>query len=257
MALVARAANSKVAEAGRDPAKLGALCRDPLMSVCNEALAVVATLDGDVPADVVKTVSTCMKVPIIRQNAINALGKMGKAGAAHVMELAEYIEDSDVKTRLAVAHTLGCMKDSVPKAVVDRLASMLDHQSDRFRATAALMVGEVGATQYEGTLKKMLRENVADRQDALSPCCAAATALGKMGKAAELVPFLAAKGPMMRATVCETLASLGTSQASAIAERLKDPEAVVRAAALKALGRIKEDGGSLDAAVIKAMGDAA
>jgi len=254
---VARAASSRVAEAGRDPAKLGALCRDPLMSVCNEALAVMATLDGDVPADVVKTVSTCMNVPIIRRNAIDALGKMGKAGAAHVMELAEFIEDSDVETRMAVARTLGCMKDAVPETVVDRLGNLLDHQSDRFRVTAALMVGEIGATKYETILRKMLRENIVDREDALSPCCAAAVAFGKMGKAAELVPFLEAKGPMMRATVCETLASLGTSQASAIAERLKDPEAVVRAAALKALRRIEKDGGNLDSSIAKAMGNAA
>jgi len=240
-------------------AKLSPLLTDSHMLVRNAAMGALAAVGAKAGPEA-KTVAANLRAPLLRVDAIRALGKLGKEGASHAEEIAVYLEDSDASVRLSVAEALRNMGDAVPDSVVEKAADLLDHQQDRFRATAALAVGSLGAARagkYTAKLAKMLRENALTfSSPLLAPNCAAAIALGRLGAEGELLSrYLKSKSGRMRAAVCEAFAEMGkggVAHASAIAACLEDEDPGVRSAALSALEVLQKAGG-LDSSVTAAM----
>eukprot|EP00420_Gonyaulax_spinifera_P006844 CAMPEP_0197930174 /NCGR_PEP_ID=MMETSP1439-20131203/105023_1 /TAXON_ID=66791 /ORGANISM="Gonyaulax spinifera, Strain CCMP409" /LENGTH=353 /DNA_ID=CAMNT_0043552853 /DNA_START=38 /DNA_END=1099 /DNA_ORIENTATION=- len=241
-------------------AKLGALLTDQQMLVRSAALEALAAV-GPKATSEVQAVAANLKAPLLRGEALKALGSMGKDGAAHADEIAAFLEDSDSNVRLAVAQAFGELRDFLPDHIVDQVGTLLGHQSDRFRATAALTIGQLGmakAGKYVDKLVRMLRENMANQNRALlAPNCAAAIALGDLGvKGEQVAAYLNSKNPDMRAAACQGLAKMGKAgieHASAISLLLEDE--VVWPAALSALENL-QGAGSLDSSVVKMITDA-
>jgi len=241
--------------------QLGGLAADNYITVRGAAMDALAAL-GPKAGSQAEAVAANLKGPMLRACAIHALGKLGASGAAYAAEIALYLEDSDAYTRLAVAEALGDMKDSVPDNIVDQIAQLLNHQSDRFRATAAIALGSLGmakAGKHVDSIVKMLRENtMTAAQPLLAPNCAAAVALGKLGaKSDEVAYYLGSKKPEMRAAACQSLADMGKAgagHAKAIAACLEDEVLEVRPIALAALEKLKDTG--LGSEVLALMDDA-
>mmetsp|Transcript_69472 Transcript_69472/g.203273 ORF Transcript_69472/g.203273 Transcript_69472/m.203273 type:complete len:356 (+) Transcript_69472:87-1154(+) len=240
-------------------AKLSPLLMDSQMLVRNAAMAALGAVGAKAGSEA-GAVAANLRAPLLRVDAIRAIGKMGKEGAAHASEIAVFLEDSDPNVRLAVGEALHDMGDHVPDSVAEKAGELLAHQQDRFRATAALALGSCGmarAGKHVVTLKQMLRENVPTFSPLLSPNCAAAVALGRLGTEGELlIGFLKSKNGRMRAAVCQAVAEMGKaglSHASAIAKCLEeDEDDGVRGAAFAALEKLQK-AGSLDSPAAAAM----
>mmetsp|Transcript_57325 Transcript_57325/g.153524 ORF Transcript_57325/g.153524 Transcript_57325/m.153524 type:complete len:355 (-) Transcript_57325:138-1202(-) len=238
--------------------KLSPLVTDSHMLVRNAAMAALGAI-GPKAGSEVGNIVTNLRAPLLRADAIHALGKLGKDGAAQADQIAIYLEDSDPSVRLAVGEALRNMGDAVPDNIVEKAADILEHQSDRFRATAALALASCGAKalQHKATLVRMLRENVINfNQPMLTPNCAAAIALGRLGVEGErLVGYLKSKNGCMRAAVCQAISEMGKagiSHAAAVADCLKDEDTGVRTAAFSALEALQKVG-SLDSAATAAL----
>lgn len=239
-------------------AKISPLLTDSHMLVRNAAMAALAAV-GPKASSEAHTVATNLRAPLLRGDAIRALGRMGKEGASHVDEIAIYLEDSDPTIRLAVSEALRDMGDLVPDNVVDKAGDLLDHQQDRYRATAALAVGSCGAKglKYKAKLVKMLRENALTfSSPVLAPNCAAAIALGRLGAEGEqLAGYLKSRSGRMKAAVCQAISEMGKaglSHAGAVAGCLEDEDFGVRAAAAVSLEALQKAGG-LDSSAAAAL----
>mmetsp|Transcript_114101 Transcript_114101/g.317629 ORF Transcript_114101/g.317629 Transcript_114101/m.317629 type:complete len:355 (-) Transcript_114101:79-1143(-) len=239
-------------------AKLGGLAADDHVLVRSAALGALAAA-GPKASSEAKAVAANLRAPLLRADALRALGKLGGEGAAYVEDMAVFLEDSDGNIRLAVCEALRDM-ESIPESVVAKAGELLNHQCDRFRATAALAIGScktAQAEEYVATLTKMLRENTQTHSQALlAPNCAAAISLGRLGVKTDLLAsYLQSKNPNMRAAACQGLSELGRTgltHATALAGRLEDEHDGVRLAALRALEKLQEVG-SLDSSVTTAM----
>lgn len=226
-------------------AQLGGMLTDSHMTVRDAALGALAACGGASKSEA-KAVAANLGVPMLRQAACLALGKMGAEGAAYAEDMAVYLQDSDSQIRLAIAEAFGDLKDFIPDNVVSKVGALLDHQSDRYRATAAITIGALGSAKgqkYATTIARMLKEVTNTTPAALSPNCAACIALGKMGvKGDEVAAYLSATKAVMRAAACQGLAELGKDDASKyvpkIEECLKDENSGVRDAATRALAKI-------------------
>lgn len=232
-------------QASAAASRLGSLLSDPAMSVRQAALWALSQV-GQHAINQVEAIAMQMRVPLVRADAILALGKLGKAGAAYETEFAEYLEDSDSNVRLAVGHSLRDLSEHMSQGFVEKIGHLLLHESDRYRATAAVAVGSLGAAKaekYTPVLMKMLRENVTSPV-LITPAYGAAVGLGRMGdKGKTLAPYLSGPVPEMRAAACAGLAEMGSQAApfkDEIARCLEDPDEVVRDAAQRSLERIRQ-----------------
>lgn len=224
---------------------LGRLLADPQMLVREAALSAVGAF-GTAGSPELQGVVANLDVPLVRVEAIGTLGKLGPSAAGHAAALVGFLLDSDVRTRVAVADALLRLRSHVLDDIVDRVGELLHHQSDRFRATAAMAMGSLGeakAGQHKRTLLKMLRENTIGPA-ALSPAFGAAIGLGRLGgQGEELLRHLASKRPEVRAAICEGLAEMGAEglhYQARLMECLQDPDERIRVAAARSLNKLRD-----------------
>mmetsp|Transcript_22144 Transcript_22144/g.61950 ORF Transcript_22144/g.61950 Transcript_22144/m.61950 type:complete len:349 (+) Transcript_22144:49-1095(+) len=224
---------------------LGRLLADPQMLVREAALSAVGAF-GTAGSPELQGVVANLDVPLVRVEAIGTLGKLGPSAAGHAAALVGFLLDSDVRTRVAVADALLRLRSHVLDDVVDRVGELLNHQSDRFRATAAMAMGSLGeakAGQHKRTLLKMLRENTIGPAT-LSPAFGAAIGLGRLGgQGEELERHLASKRPEVRAAICEGLTEMGAEglhYQARLMECLQDPDERVRVAAARSLNKLRD-----------------
>mmetsp|Transcript_110276 Transcript_110276/g.235522 ORF Transcript_110276/g.235522 Transcript_110276/m.235522 type:complete len:340 (-) Transcript_110276:131-1150(-) len=230
----------KVTSSSKD---LAGLLQDSYMRVRCAAMGALAQI-GEGSASHAKVMAEQLNVPIVRRDAIFALGAAGKAGADYLDDIVGFIEDSDPEVRLAVAEALWGLQQWVTPQMAEKVGKLLQHQDDRMRASGASALGGIGSPQkvanFIPALVKMMRECPPTREKMVhSPNCAAALALGRLGVQDDDIAFyLTSKMPGMRAAACEGLASMGTkaSKHKAAVERLlKDEHEGVCEAAERAL----------------------
>lgn len=175
-----------------------------------------------------------LEEPRSRLQAIYALGLMEEEGAKHCEKVCDCLEDDDSETRIAAAQMVGQMAEAVKdnSSAMGKAVALLTAEDGRFRTTAALALGYMGAHAVDQV--DMLQEALSDEFQ--EPACNALTAGGARSK----LP------PSCRKTKCAAAAALGMivaaggdaqseMVASGIGSLLNDDDWETRMAACEAL----------------------
>ena len=167
----------------------------------------------------------------VRASAARALGGLGRG---EVGRLAACLADPDERVWTTAAEALGRIGPPAVPALSRAAAEA--RPDDRRRLTAlARALGETGSPDAVPALKDLSRGAAA----------ASAASLGRIGTQdakAALVALLARPGALGRVEAIEALGSLGAGEAApAIAGELTSDRPDVRAAAARALGRLRHD----------------
>ncbi len=178
----------------------------------------------------------------VRQEAIRALGTIGRQAVPVLITLMR--TGGDAITRAEAAKALGEMGDNARTAVPDLIES-LHERDDLVRLVAVRAVGKMylANRQLRSALRALADSATADRSESVR--VSAIRTLATMGP--EAIPTLiqvleADRDRDARRDAADGLADIGRGShnaAHALAGALHDREALVRAAAARALGRIE------------------
>jgi HEAT repeats len=172
------------------------------------------------------------KDPDVRAVAARALGRIAAPDAAGPLL------DSLAGRRTVPPQTVAHAVMRMGAGAQDALAAALDHEAELVRATAAEVLGLVGAITAANRIAVALRED-----GSLQVRERAAAALGRLGTRSALSPLLAVaaagSAPTLRAVAARALGDLGApSAAPALGALLSDAEHDVAHAAAYALLRL-------------------
>ncbi len=183
--------------------------------------------------------------------AIEALGAMrAKASSPTLRELAR---GQDLHRRRAALRALGDLGDS---SAIDDVAAALDARDDRVAAAAAWALGKLGAT---GKLHPLLRAASGRGWATAINASAALVLLAPKDKDARagLTKLLHHRLRQVRANAAEALARIGDDDAVPLLVHLlkNDSSLLARAAAARALGRLKKSAAATSALVAASKDD--
>lgn len=177
--------------------------------------------------------NTRHKSPLVRLNAIKALGKLGWLAKDALPALAKSLHDPDGKVREAAAQAIGQFG---PDAI-STLIEMLNHQDKYVRRNAVWALGKLGP------LARVSLRDLCQRLQDEDPRTAsgAAQALGSMGTdGADAIPSLAEAMRGTNIVLCrlaaKALSQIGRPALQTLIAHLKHHDPFVRGEAAVALG---------------------
>ena len=177
---------------------------------------------------------------VVRRLAALGAGRIGHGGATSL--LIPLLIDPDSTVRVAAAFALGLLQDQAgARPLMDRItgAPALDGPTAVEAITALAKIGgrEVG-TFFEGILAGSVVPTVEDRRPLVSQVVLESWRLGRYAPVVSLLPFLEDTSVGLRWRAAYTLGRLRTPAAgNRLTVALRDPEAIVRAMAGRALTR--------------------
>lgn len=175
-------------------------------------------------------------VPAVRAGAVEGLAFLATATALEAALPA--LADPDLRVRVAAADALGRQGGRVAPALVAAAAAAANAEPE-WRATLAHALGETGSAEAVPALAALL-----DGRDP-APAAIALARLASPAGAAPLVVYLERSGTRALAEAIDALALLGAREAApAIATHLTHDLPDVRAAAARALGRLRHEAAS-------------
>ena len=226
------------------------------LEVFSSGEAAFSGLQGD--AAVLEVAIRSLRDPkaTTRRLAAEMLGRMESDAA--IPPLTGLLSDPDPAVRAAAVASLGFV---FADSAADEITSLLDDPDARVREEALSVLPKLNVTASSEVMQKI--SSLVTNDPSLAVQTKAIIALGKLGAVEEavssLAPRLDSTDPQIRMSALEAIGKIASSanrflDTTAILHALEDPSAMIRRAAVTALGNLK--GESVSKTLVKSLNDA-